>query len=92
MLNHGRIGVSDVLAGNDRDPNQTAMMVKGTRQPYTWQTSTGTDEDKTTFVLTSAASRDGLVLSTSLRIFPPQLAIVEPDSYGRTVEWTLVSV
>ena len=69
------------------------MMVKGTRQPYTWQLSTGTDDDENTFVLTSAASRDGLVLSYSLlRIFPPQLAIIEPGRYGQTVEWTLTSV
>ncbi|MDT7714503.1 MAG: hypothetical protein QOH09_495, partial [Pseudonocardiales bacterium] len=39
------------------------------------------------------ASRDGLVLSYSLlRIFPPQLAIIEPGRYGQTVEWTLTSV
>jgi hypothetical protein len=82
-----------VYLGNDGDPNETAMMVKGTRQPYTWQLSTGTDDDENTFVLTSAASQDGLVLSYSLlRIFPPQLAIIEPGRYGQTVEWTLTSV
>jgi hypothetical protein len=84
---------TSVYLGNDGDPNEIAMMVKGARQPYTWELSTGNDDDENTFVLTSAASQDGLVLSYSiLRIFPPQVAIVPPNQFGRTVEWTLTSV
>jgi hypothetical protein len=63
------------------------MIVKGTRQPFTWKLSTGEDSDETTYVLTSAASSDGLVLSMSLlRIFPPLVAILPPSNYS-TVEW-----
>jgi len=79
---------TSLYLGNDGDPNQTAMMVKGTSRPFTWQLSAGPDDDPSTYVLTSAASTDGLVLSPSLlRIFPPQLAVLEPGTFY-TVEWT----
>jgi hypothetical protein len=43
-----------------------------------------------TYILTSAASSDGLILSLSLlRIFPPQVAILEPGRFGPQVEWEL---
>ena len=73
--------------GGDGDPNAPQMIVRGTEQPFTWNLSTGEDHDETTYVLTSAASSDGLVLSMSLlRIFPPLVAILPPATY-RTVEW-----
>jgi hypothetical protein len=63
------------------------MIVRGTEQPFAWKLSTGYDSDEKTYILTSAASSEGLVLSMSLlRIFPPLVAILEPSSY-RTVEW-----
>ena len=81
-----------VYLGNDGDPNDTAMMVKGARQPYTWKLSTGMDGDEETILLTSAASQDGLVLTRSaLRIFPPQLAILPPGQFGPPAEWVLSS-
>ena len=78
--------------GNDGDPNQPSMVVKGTGQPFAWQLSTGEDYDETTYVLTSAASSDGLILTMSLlRIYPPRLAILGPHNYS-TVEWVFVPV
>jgi hypothetical protein len=78
---------SGLYLGNDGDPNQPAMIVKGSGQPFTWDLSTGEDSDETTYILTSAASSDGLVLSMSLlRIFPPLVAILSPSGYS-TVEW-----
>jgi hypothetical protein len=74
--------------GNDGDPNDTSMMVKGTRQPFTWQLSTGTDDEPNTYVLTSAAASAGLALTISLlRIYPPRLAILDPHNFS-VVEWT----
>lgn len=82
-----RCVASGLYLGSDGDPNDPAMIVKGTKQAFTWNLSTGEDSDETTFVLTSAASSDGLVLSMSLlRIFPPLVAILPPRSYS-TVEW-----
>ncbi|HZS22018.1 MAG TPA: RICIN domain-containing protein [Pseudonocardiaceae bacterium] len=79
--------------GNDGDPNQGALQVKGTRQPYTWKLSTGNDDSEETLLLTSAASQDGLVLTNSpLRIYPPQLAILPPDKFGPPAEWVLARV
>jgi hypothetical protein len=73
--------------GNDGDPNDPSMRVMGTRQPFTWQLSTGTDRQPNTYVLTSAASSAGLVLTLSLlRIYPPQLAILDPNNFS-VVEW-----
>jgi Ricin-type beta-trefoil lectin domain-like len=78
---------SGLYLGNDGDASQPAMIVKGTKQPFAWDLSTGEDFDETTYVLTSAASSDGLVLSMSLlRIFPPLVAILSPSGYS-TVEW-----
>jgi hypothetical protein len=78
---------SRLYLGADGDPNEPQMTVKGTGQPFVWKLSTGEDEDETTYVLTSAASSDGLVLSMSLlRIFPPLVAILPPRYYS-TVEW-----
>jgi hypothetical protein len=78
---------SGLYLGNDGDPDQPAMIVKGSGQPFTWNLSTGEDSDETTYILTSAASSDGLVLSMSLlRIFPPLVAILSPSGYS-TVEW-----
>lgn len=78
---------SDLYLGNDGDPDEPSMIVRGTRQPFSWKLSTGEDSDETTYVLTSAASTDGLVLSMSLlRIFPPLVAILPPRSFS-TVEW-----
>jgi hypothetical protein len=78
---------SDLYLGNDGDPNERAMIVRGTRQPFTWKLSSGEDSDETTYVLTSAASSERLVLSMSLlRIFPPLVAILPPSGYS-TVEW-----
>ena len=78
---------SDLYLGNDGNPNESSMMVKGTGQPFAWKLSTGYDSDEETYILTSAASSKGLVLTMSLlRIFPPLVAILEPNSY-RTVEW-----
>jgi hypothetical protein len=79
--------------GNDGDPNEGAMQVKGTRQPYIWKLSTGNDDSEETLLLTSAASQDGLVLTYSLlRIYPPQLAILPPDKFGPSAEWVLTRV
>ena len=79
--------------GNDGDPNQGALQVKGTRQPYTWKLSTGNDHSEETLLLTSAASQDGLALTNSpLRIYPPQLTILSPDRFGPPAEWVLTSV
>lgn len=78
---------SNLYLGNDGDPDDPAMIVRGTRQPFAWKLSTGQDSDETTYVLTSAASEAGLVLSMSLlRIFPPLVAILSPSGYS-TVEW-----
>ena len=78
---------SDLYLGNDGDPNESAMMVKGTGQPFAWKLATGDDSDEKTYVLTSAASREGLVLTMSLlRIYPPLVAVLKPNSYS-TVEW-----
>ncbi len=78
---------SGLYLGGDGDPNEPLMIVKGTKKPFLWKLSTGEDEDETTYVLTSAASSDGLVLSMSLlRIFPPLVAILPPRSFS-TVEW-----
>jgi hypothetical protein len=78
---------SDLYLGADGDPDEPQMIVKGTGQPFVWTLSTGMDDDETTYVLRSAASSDGLVLSMSLlRIFPPLVAILPPSGY-RTVEW-----
>jgi hypothetical protein len=78
--------------GNDGDPDQEAMQVRGTRQPVPWQLSAGPDDDPNTYMLTSAASSDGLVLSMSLlRIYPPQLAILPPGRYY-TTEWAFTPV
>ncbi|MCA1680967.1 MAG: RICIN domain-containing protein, partial [Actinobacteria bacterium] len=83
---------SELYLGSDGDPNEPAMIVKGTAQPFAWKLSTGDDADETTYVLTSAASSEGLVLSMSLlRIFPPLVAILSPNSYS-TVEWAFDSV
>ena len=82
---------SGLYLGSDGDPNQPAMTVRGTKQPFAWKLSTGQDADETTFVLTSASS-DGLVLSMSLlRIFPPLVAILPPRDYS-TVEWAFARV
>lgn len=75
---------SGLYLGTDEDPDAPSMIVRGTGQPFTWDVSTGEDDDETTYVLTSAA---GLVLSMSLlRIFPPMVAILPRGGY-RTVEW-----
>jgi len=77
---------SGLYLGTDGDPNEPAMMVRGTKQPFAWKLSTGDDYDERTYVLTSAASSDGLLLIMSLlRIFPPLVAILQPRGY--TVEW-----
>ena len=79
--------------GNDGNPNEVAMMVKGTSRPFAWTLSTGYDDDENTYVLTSVASSDGLVLAMSfLRIFPPLVAILSPNADGRTVEWAFSPV
>ena len=79
--------------GNDGDPNEKALQVRGSSQPYTWKLSTGNDDSEETLLLTSAASQDGLVLTVSpLRIYPPQLAIVEPGAFGPAAEWVLAPV
>lgn len=78
--------------GNDGDPNQSAMMVKGTRLPFIWDFAPGPDDRAETFIFTSAASSSGLVLTLSLlRIFPPQLAILDPSGFTN-VEWELTPV
>ena len=78
---------SDLYLGSDGDPNEPSMIVKGTGQPFAWKLSTGNDADETTYVLTSAASSEDLVLSMSLlRIFPPLAAILPPTSYS-VAEW-----
>lgn len=78
----------DLYLGNDGDPDNPSMMITGTETPFAWKLSTGDDDNEETYVLTSAASNDGLVLSISLlRIYPPQLAILDPGAF-RTVEWT----
>ena len=78
---------SGLYLGGEGDPNEPLMIVKGTKQPFQWKLSTGEDADETTYVLTSAASSDGLVLSMSLlRIFPPLVAILSPGTFS-TVEW-----
>jgi hypothetical protein len=78
---------SDLYLGNDGDPSQQAMIVKGTRQPFAWKLSIGDDDNEQTYVFTSAASSEGLVLSMSLlRIYPPLVAILPPGGYS-TVEW-----
>jgi len=83
---------SDLYLGNDGDPNEWSMVVKGTRQPFAWKLSPGYDSDECTHVLTSAASREGLVLTMSLlRIYPPLVAILKPDSYT-TFEWVFQPV
>lgn len=80
-----RSAASGLYLGNDGDPNEPSMIVKGTEQPFAWKLSTGYDSDEKTYILTSAASSEGLVLTMSLlRIFPPLVAILEPS---RTVEW-----
>jgi hypothetical protein len=78
---------SDLYLGNDGEPDEPSMIVKGTGQPFAWKLSTGEDDNEQTYVLTSAASSEGLVLSMSLlRIYPPLVAILSPGSYS-TVEW-----
>ena len=78
---------SGLYVGGDGDPNEPLMIVKGTKQPFLWKLSTGDDDDETTYVLTSAASSDGLVLTMSLlRIFPPLVAILSPGRFSN-VEW-----
>ncbi len=47
---------SGAYLGNDGDPNEIAMQVKGSRQPYTWKLSTGNDDSEETLLLTSAVS------------------------------------
>ena len=87
-----RSPMSGLFLGTDGDPNELTMMVKGTRAPFTWRLSTGYDDDETTYILTSAASSQGLVLSMSvLRIFPPLVAILPPGGYT-TVEWAFDGV
>jgi hypothetical protein len=74
--------------GNDGDPSQPAMQVRGTIQPYAWDLSQGPDDRAETFILTSSGPSDGLLLGLSLlRIYPPQLAILRPGQFGPTVEW-----
>jgi hypothetical protein len=83
--------LSGLYLGADGDPNDPQMAVKGTSQPFVWTLSSGDDDDETTYVLTSAASSDGLVLSMSmLRIFPPLVAIL-PRDY-RPFEWAFDAV
>ena len=83
---------SDLYLGKDGDPNEPSMIVKGTEQPFAWKLSTGDDADETTYLLTSAASSEGLVLGMSfLRIFPPLVAILPPNPY-RNVEWAFDAV
>jgi Ricin-type beta-trefoil lectin domain-like len=78
---------SGLYLGGDGDPNEPLMTVKGTKKAFSWKLSSGQDDDETTFVLTSAASSEGLVLSMSLlRIFPPLVAILPPRTFS-TVEW-----
>ena len=78
---------SSSFLGTDGDPDETSMMVKGTSQSFAWKLSTGYDNDENTYVLTSAASSNGLVLAMSLlRIYPPLVAILPPGGYS-TVEW-----
>lgn len=73
--------------GNDGDPNEPAMMVRGTGRPFPWQLSQGPDGQPSTFVLSSAASGGGLILTLSLlRIYPPQLAILDSNDFS-TFEW-----
>jgi len=73
--------------GHDGDPDESTMMFRGSGNPFEWKLSTGDDDDETTYVLTVAASSDGLVLTMSLlRIFPPLVAILSPGSFS-TVEW-----
>ena len=79
---------SSSFLGTDGDPDETSMMVKGTSQSFAWKLSTGYDNDENTYVLTSAASSNGLVLAMSLlRIFPPLVAITQPGQFGRIPEW-----
>lgn len=83
---------SDLYLGNEGDPSDPSMIVKGTKQAFPWKLSAGHDSDETTHVLTSAGSSDGLVLSMSLlRIWPPLVAILAPRDYS-TVEWAFDSV
>ena len=58
-----RSRASDVYLGADGNPDEPQMVVRGTPAPFTWLLSTGEDDDETTYVLTSAASRDGLRLT-----------------------------
>jgi Ricin-type beta-trefoil lectin domain-like len=64
-----------VYLGNDGDPNEVAMMVKGASQPYTWQLSTGTDGDENTFVLTSAAGHRAAQPIRTYRGMDPDLCV-----------------
>ena len=75
--------------GSDGDPDEPAMTVPGTSEPFTWRLSTGRDDDETTYILTSAASTYRLILTMSLlRIWPPLVAILPPDKFS-VVEWAL---
>ncbi len=87
-----RNAATGLYLGNDGDPDQEAMQVRGTRRPVPWQLSAGPDDDPRTYLLTSAASHMGLMLGMSLlRIFPPQLAILAPGRYY-TTEWAFTPV
>ncbi|MFD1938737.1 MULTISPECIES: RICIN domain-containing protein [Nonomuraea] len=78
--------VSGLYLGSDRDPNQADMMIRGSKQPFTWQVSQGPDEEPDTYLLASAASSDSFFLAPSLlRIWPPHVAIL--PSGGYTPEW-----
>lgn len=77
-----------IYLGHEGEADAPAMMIKGSKQPFTWQLGQGPDEDPDTYVLISAASEAGLTLTFSLlRIFPPHAAIL-PRSEYRDPEWT----
>ncbi|PWI08380.1 hypothetical protein DIZ27_23375 [Streptomyces sp. NWU339] len=74
--------------GHDDDPNEPAMRIMGSKQPYRWRTGQGPDEDPNTYLLSPDASNDRLVLTHSLlRLYPLHAAIL-PSSRYHDPEWS----
>jgi hypothetical protein len=76
------------FAGTDGDPDQPDWMLRGTGKPFGWKLADGGDDDPSTFLVTSAASKQGMRLVPSIIRLWPQMAAIGPPTPYYDFEWT----
>ncbi|MFG2006082.1 RICIN domain-containing protein [Spirillospora sp. NPDC048911] len=76
-----------VYLGDDNDPDEVLLDLFGTAKPYPWRLTPSTQEPGE-YVLASAASTSGLVLTRGFkRVHPPRAALMDPDTHSSS--WSL---